>query len=160
MDSNKLILLKVDLEGQMKDIERIHQKLLDRVAKLELEVNDDAILESIAYQIHNLYCATEDLLKIVASCFENNISNTSQWHSLLLQRMTMEIPNIRPAFLSANTYAILNNLRGFRHFFRHAYSATIEYEQLKINLDKALKLKGNLDTDIDQFLLRLDDESI
>jgi hypothetical protein len=157
MDSNKLILLKVDLEGQMNDIQRIHQKLLDRVAKLA--VDDDVILESIAYQIHNLYCATEDLLKIVASCFENNISNSSQWHSLLLQRMTMEIPDIRPAFLSYNTHAILNNLRGFRHFFRHAYGTTIEYEQLKINLDKALKLKENLETDIHQFLLRLDNEN-
>ncbi|HAN73115.1 MAG TPA: hypothetical protein DCQ51_12590 [Planktothrix sp. UBA8407] len=157
MDSNKLILLKVDLEGQMNDIERIHQKLLDRVAKLA--VDDDVILESIAYQIHNLYCASEDLLKIVASCFENNISNSSQWHSLLLQRMTMEIPDIRPAFLSDNTHAILNNLRGFRHFFRHAYGTTIEYEQLKINLDKALKLKENLETDIHQFLLRLDNEN-
>ncbi|MFZ4444786.1 MAG: hypothetical protein ACOYOY_15380, partial [Planktothrix agardhii] len=107
----------------------------------------------------NLYCATEDLLKIVASCFENNISNSSQWHSLLLQRMTIEIPDIRPAFLSYNTHAILNNLRGFCHFFRHAYSATIEYEQLKINLDKALKLKENLETDIHQFLLRLDNEN-
>ncbi|CAH2573314.1 hypothetical protein PRNO82_02724 [Planktothrix rubescens] len=50
MDSNKLILLKVDLEGQMNHIQRIHQKLLDRVAKLA--VDDDVILESIAYQIH------------------------------------------------------------------------------------------------------------
>jgi hypothetical protein len=63
MESNKLIFLKVDLEAQMNDIERIHQKLLDRVAKLQ--VDDEVILESIAYQIHNLYCATEDLLKIV-----------------------------------------------------------------------------------------------
>ena len=157
MDSNKLILLKVDLEGQMNTIERIHQKLLDRVAKWE--GNDEAILESIAYQIHNLYCAIEDLLKIVASCFENNISNSGQWHSLLLQRMSMEIPDIRPVFLSPHTHAILNNLRGFRHFFLHAYGATIEYEQLKINLDKALKLKENLDTDIHQFLLRFNNEN-
>ncbi|MFM6399911.1 hypothetical protein [Planktothrix sp.] len=50
-------------------------------------------------------------------------------------------------------------MRGFRHFFRHAYGATIEYEQLKINLDKALKLKENLETDIHQFLLRLDNKN-
>ena len=141
----------------MNTIERIHQKLLDRVAKLEGD--DEAILESIAYQIHNLYCATEDLLKMLASCFENNISNSGQWHSLLLQRMSMDIPDIRPAFLSAHTHTILNSLRGFRHFFRHAYGTTIEYEQLKINLDKALKLKENLDTDIHQFLLRFNNEN-
>ena len=153
MESNRLILLKIDLQAQMNHIERIHQKLLDRVVKLQ--ENDEIILESIAYQIHNLFCATEDLLKIVASCFENNISSSNQWHTLLLQRMSQDIPSIRPALLSYNTHTILNSLRGFRHFFHHAYGATIEYEQLKINLDKALKLKDILDSDIQQFLLRL-----
>lgn len=98
----------------MANIERIHQKLLDRVAKLQ--VNDEILLESIAYQIHNIFCATEDLLKIVANFFENNISSSNQWHTLLLQRMNKDIPGIRPAFLSSNSYAILNSLRGFRHF--------------------------------------------
>ncbi len=157
MDSKKLILLKVDLEGQMGIIQKIHQKLLSRASVLK-DKDDEVILESLAYQIHNLYCATEDLLKIVASYFENNISNTSQWHSLLLQRMSMEIPDIRPAFLSTDSYLILNSLRGFRHFFRHAYGANIEYVQLKVNLDKALQLQKVLDCDIHHFLQQLDYE--
>ncbi|NJN71839.1 MAG: hypothetical protein HC799_02985, partial [Limnothrix sp. RL_2_0] len=86
---------------------------------------------------------------------ENNISDSSQWHSLRLQRMITDIPNIRPAFLSADTYSLLNNLRGFRHFFRHAYGATIEYEQLKGNLKKSLKLLVYLETDLQQFMTRL-----
>jgi len=138
-------LLKVDLEAQMSHIERIHQKLLDRMTKLQ--ENDEIILECMSYQIYNLFCATEDLIKIVASCFENNISISNQWHTLLLQRMSKDIPGIRPALLSYNTYTILNNLRGFRR----AYGATIEYAQLKINLDKALNLKANLDADIHHF---------
>ena len=38
--------------------------------------------------------------------------------------------------------------RRFRHFFRHAYGVEIEYEQLKINLFKALALLPNLEKDI------------
>ena len=155
MDSNKLILLKVDLEGQINTIDNIHGKLIKRAKKLQ--VDDDVILESIAYQIHNLYCAAEDLLKIVASCFENNINDSSQWHSLLLKRMTMEIPGIRPALLSSESYVILNSLRGFRHFFRHAYGANIDCDQLRINLDKALNLRESLGRDVHLFLLTLDD---
>ena len=157
MDTNKLILLKVDLDAQMNEIAKIHEKLLNRIAKIKTD--DEAILESIAYQIHNLYCAAEDLLKIIASCFENNISNSGQWHSLLLQRMSMEIPGIRPALLSPNTYSILNNLRGFRHFFRHAYGANVEYEHLKINWEKALNLKENLEKDMNKFLSLLNNDS-
>ena len=116
------------------------------------------ILGSIAYQIHNLYCASEDLLKIIARYFENNISDSSQWHSFLLQRMVTEIPNIRPAFLTTDTYSLLNNLKGFRHFFRHAYGATIEYGQLKGNLDKSLRLITNLESDLHQFIAKLSEE--
>jgi len=157
MDKNTLIIFKSDIKAQLQLIKSIVQKLTERADGLRA---DDVIrLESTAYQIHNLYNAAEDFLKIVAACFENNITDTAQWHSALLKRMTQNIPEIRPLLLSAETYSILNGLRGFRHFFRHAYRSNIEYEKLKINLDKALKLKASLDTDIHQFVIRLDDES-
>jgi hypothetical protein len=87
MDSNSLILLTVDLKTQMAQIESIHQKLVDRSKKLQAD--DQIILESIAYQIHNLYCVTEDLLKVVARYFENNISESSQWHSFLFTSLSI-----------------------------------------------------------------------
>lgn len=94
-------------------------------------------------------------MKIVANYFENNINDSGQWHSLLLQRMKMDIPEIRPALLSPETYSILNSLRGFRYFFRHAYGVTLEYEPLKNNLDKSLNLFHHLQSDVNQFLFRL-----
>ncbi|WP_242034741.1 MULTISPECIES: hypothetical protein [unclassified Microcystis] len=46
---------------------------------------------------------------------------------------------------------MLNSLRGFRHFFRHAYGTNIDYEQLKVNLDRARKIYRNLEKDIQIF---------
>jgi uncharacterized protein YutE (UPF0331/DUF86 family) len=66
--------------------------------------------------------------------------------------MNQEIPEIRPALISQETFNLLNSLRGFRHFFRHAYNTAIEYEQLKSNLDKALSLSPNLKKDLKIFL--------
>lgn len=86
---------------------------------------------------------------------KKNIANTAQWHANLLQRLTQDIPEIRPAFLSSETFLILNSLRGFRYFFRHAYGANIEYNQLKLNLDKALKIKEYLDKDCDSFINKI-----
>ncbi|WP_017293312.1 ribonuclease toxin HepT-like protein [Geminocystis herdmanii] len=150
MDKNTFIILKADLNAQIQLMASIEQKLQARCENLE---SDDIIrLESIAYQIHNLYNATKDLLKIVATYFENHITETSRWHSLLLHRMSQEIPEIRPALISQETYNILDSLRGFRHFFRHAYNTAIEYNQLKSNLDKALNLSSNLKKDLKIFL--------
>ena len=149
MDKQKLILLQTDINAQLQLIKAIDGKLAVRAEGVN---PDDVIrLESIAYQIHNLYSATEDLLKIVAACFENNIADTRQWHTALLNRMTVPILGIRPAFISSEICALLNGLRGFRHFFRHAYGTNIDYEQLKINLDRARKIYSNLEKDIEIF---------
>jgi len=143
MDSEQLTVFKVDVQAQLNLIKTVDKRLKERAANVESK--DPILLESIAYQIHNLYSAIEDLLKLIADYFENNISQSRQWHSLLLQRMTISVPQVRPAVLSSETYTILNALRGFRHFFRHAYGAAIEYEQLKSNLDKALNVRSQLE---------------
>lgn len=149
MDKKSLIIVKTDLYAQLTLIQTIYQKLMERAK--ELTADDVIRLESVAYQLHNLYNSVEELLKIVATYFENNITDTAQWHSVLLMRMTQNIPGIRPALLSSDTFLILNSLRGFRHFFRHAYGSSIEYEPLKINLEKAMKLLPMLEQDINFF---------
>lgn len=154
MDKNSLLIFKTDINAQLQLLKIIHGKLKQRSENLNPE--DIVRLESIAYQIHNLYNAIEDLLKIVATYFENNITDTSQWHSALLTRMTQEVSGIRPALLSSQSYLVLNNLRGFRHFFRHAYGSEIEFEQLKINLDKALIIVFHIEQDITIFLEKIE----
>ncbi|MEM8781188.1 MAG: hypothetical protein AAGF26_20520 [Cyanobacteria bacterium P01_G01_bin.49] len=154
MDKNALIVLKTDLTNQMMTIKVISERLAERAQGITPE--DPVRLESVAYQIHNLYNATEDFLKLVAAHFENQIADTARWHTLLLQRMSQEIPGIRPALLSQKTYILLNSLRGFRHFFRHAYGVPIDYEQLQINLNKSFQLYSCLDRDLKQFFTALE----
>ncbi len=149
MDKNALIVLTADLTTQMAVVKSVSLMLEERARGLQ---PDDLVrLESVAYQIHNFYNAIEDLLKIVAAHFENQISDTARWHSVLLQRMSQEIPGIRPVLLSPESYLLLNSLRGFRHFFRHAYGVPIDYEQLQINLNKARQLYPCLERDLNQF---------
>ena len=149
MDKNTLIVLRADLTTQMAVVKSVSLLIEERARGLQ---KDDPIrLESVAYQIHNFYNAIEDLLKIVAAHFENQISDTTRWHTVLLQRMSQEIPGIRPRLLSQESYLLLNSLRGFRHFFRHAYGVPIDYEQLLINLNKALQLYPCLEQDLNQF---------
>jgi hypothetical protein len=124
--------------------------LEQRAERLELDYPER--LESVAYQLHNFYGAVEELLKVVAIYFENNVSETAQWHSLLLLRMTQTAEGVRPSVISTESYALLNALRAFRHFFRHAYGVPIDFAQLQSNLTKAQQLKPLLDQDLDCFL--------
>ena len=78
MDSKTLVVFKVDIQAQLNLIKQVDERLKERANNLQGD--DSILLESIAYQIHNLYSAIEDLLKLIANYFENNISNSSQWH--------------------------------------------------------------------------------
>lgn len=153
MDKNALIVFKADIQAQIVLVDRILNLIDERATGLTAD--DPIRLESVAYQIHNLYNAIEDLLKLVAAHFENQITDTAHWHTALLRRMTQEVTGIRPALLSEECYIILNSLRGFRHFFRHAYGVPIDYAQLKINLDKARELNSLLKRDIENFLNKI-----
>lgn len=153
MDARSLIILRTDVYAQMAVIEDVYTAMLDRAQ--DLDPNDLRQLESVAYQIHNLYNAVEDLLKLIATHFENHIVDAERWHSALLRRMAQPIPGVRPAFLTQESATVLDALRGFRHFFRHAYVATIEYDQLVINFNKAQQVNDLLRENVNQFFAAL-----
>ncbi len=106
MELSELVLLEADLAAQRVTIDRIFTTLLQRSQNLSSENPEK--LESVAYQIHNLYGAIEEALKVIATYFENNISESAQWHSLLLRRMMQPIQGVRPAVLSLESYDALN----------------------------------------------------
>ena len=70
MDEERLSLLRASIEAQRREIERIFDKIEER-----RHGEGAAYLESLAYQLHNLYCAFEDLFKIIAEFFENRIED-------------------------------------------------------------------------------------
>jgi len=62
------------------------------------------------------------------------------------------VEDIRPAFLSAPTLQILNPLRSFRHFVRHAYGSDIKSSQRQANLALALAVRDPFSQDMACFL--------
>ena len=151
MEQEQLSILAADVQKQQKFIEDIYRLIARRKKGY---TKDRVVLESLAYQLHNLYCAFEDLFKIIANYFENHLMETA-WHKELLDRMTLEIKGIRPRFLSEYAYELLNELRRFRHVFRHAYGFELEADKIKIVLKKTLALKKIYKNDIANFLAQL-----
>lgn len=143
-------LLRSEVEVQINEIEKIYSRIEKRRGKKDI-VN----LESLAYQLHNLYCAFEDLFRVVADCFENNIEEEKRYHRELLRRMTFSIEGIRPALLSEESYKLLDSLRAFRNFFRHAYTYELDPKKVALILDESIKLKSIYRENIETFLRNL-----
>lgn len=94
-------------------------------------------------------------LKIIAGAFENNIGNTGRYHAELLKRMIVTIRGVRPAFLSEESFRLLDNLRAFRHLLRHAYMYDLDEKKVRLVLGDARRLGKIYKRDVKAFVSRL-----
>jgi hypothetical protein len=106
----------------------------------------------LGYLLHNLYCAYEDLFQEVARTFENRLEDPARYHRELLKRMRLEVPGIRPRLLSTESFNILNELRGFRHIFRHAYSYELAAEKVAALKEKVAAGWESINSDLSFFV--------
>ena len=151
MEQAKIAILIAEISRQKEEIEKIYAKIKQRSANLKSKTQ----VESLAYHLHNLYCAYEDIFKIVSDAFENNIEEGITYHKELLRRMSVSIEGIRPRLITQEALSLLSELRAFRHFFRHAYTYELDTSKVKIVLEKALKLKDIFKKDLDNFITAL-----
>ena len=97
--------------------------------------NDDYYLDSVALNLHGFYSGFERLFTQIAEVVEGDLPHGESWHQLLLRRMMTEVPMIRPAVISKETGAKLDDYRGFRHVVRNVYA----YKFDPVKLEKLVK---------------------
>ena len=136
MEEGKIALFLADFDHQVSQIEKIYDLLDTRSNALTRKKVAPESVESSGYWLHNLFCAYEDLFKIVSAFWENNIGNDGAFHRALIRRMVLNIEGVRPALLSEKSFRHLDELRGFRHVFRHAYSYGLDDERVIYLLKK------------------------
>ncbi len=145
MKKENLAALLGFLNNQMDIIKRILQDIKITVPDSPEKVSH------LGYLLHNLYCSLEDIFREVTQTFENQIKDPARYHRELLKRMNYEIPQIRPPLLTPKSYAILNELRGFRHVFRHAYDYELSPDRLTQLKQKIMEGWESIQRDLDNF---------
>ncbi len=148
---DRIVVFIAEFDYQVRQINTTYARLEKKVSAIEKQTVTVEAVESAGYWMHNLYCAFEDLFKLVAGFWENSLSVDGEFHVQLLKRMLLSIEGVRPALLSEGSYKFLNEHRGFRHVFRHAYSYGLDDERVSTLLRKILDHKGPVNKDINNF---------
>jgi hypothetical protein len=121
---------------------RIHRELeeLGRVvtrAERALEAarqrpeDQDLYLDSAALNLHDFYSGLERVFSLIASSVDESVPRGHEWHRELLRQMGTDIPQVRPAVLSAQTMQALEEYLGFRHVVRHIYAFEFDFERVE-----------------------------
>jgi hypothetical protein len=145
----KILILVTNVRRDMEAITTIYKELERHPLQ---ENTDDDTLIVIAYRLHNLYNAFENIFRNVAAVFENSADDVERWHAQLLERMRLDVMPLRPAVIDDRAYDALDELRRFRHLFRHAYGVKLDPLRLQLVMRKALTLREIFADQLNRFI--------
>jgi hypothetical protein len=122
------------LVGEIRESQSVLERLQGLYGSYQTQFADpsqrdvrDAVL--LAEVLCNTYTCVETILFRISRVFENHL-DPQQWHKELLQKMRVEVPGVRQAVLSRETYRLLDELRRFRHFKRYYYDFDYDWRRL------------------------------
>ena len=152
----RIKILQANIRQQMLKLEKSKKELDIYLQKRNVNKKvDNYDKATIGYYLHNYYNGCENIFRLIARTFENNIE-PQNWHRSLLERMSLEIEGIRPAAINEELVMLLDNFRGFRHVFRHCYSLELDWNREKIVMDQFPKTFKKFKSAINRFLGKLD----
>jgi uncharacterized protein YutE (UPF0331/DUF86 family) len=137
--------LKEYCEAEFEKIETVKSELFSvvRAEKSEYSITE---LAAIATFIHNIYNGIESLLKRTLAANLIKIEDTPTWHKDLL-KTSSDI-----GIISNEIYVALSDYLSFRHFFVHAYTFTLKWEELKPLVDGIEEMLGKFRSAVYHFI--------
>lgn len=148
--------LKAELLSDLDTLGKISTTLQEYLPRWRTSVPTSIEMGGMAYQVHNAYTTSENMFLRIARMFENEV-DPAKWHVDLLHRMSLTIEKIRPAVLTDPRFIQdLDELRRFRHLFRHAYSVELQWTKISPLVELATGLADRMGRTMPPFLDFLD----
>jgi hypothetical protein len=147
MDRIGLQTLRAEMLADSGMMQEAYAKAAQRLARAE-----EVAYEGCGHQLCRFYNAFEHAGLRLAKAFENHIDNEEGWHPALLNRLYLEIEGLRPALIPRDLKNALNELRGFRHVFVHAYDLALDPGKLQPLVEYAGEVAGRFPALIESFV--------
>ncbi len=125
-----------------------------RPAFPEAEYRD---LAAAAYCLHNIYNALGNSFEQISRTFENHVVDLAHWHKELLEKMFLDMAPVRSRIFADELRPVLNDLRGFRHLFRHAYDFQLDARRLEMLMKDWHQHRGQILESLSAFAAGLSD---
>jgi len=119
-NADDFLRLKAELSNDWTLLDALLEKNRRAIERTVGVGDDEFAWAAVGYTIHNIYCLFENYFLRVSKFFENGL-DPAIWHAQLVERMTLDIPGLRPSLFDRAFAARIDELRRFRHTFRNLY---------------------------------------
>ncbi|MFC1857856.1 antitoxin [Thermodesulfobacteriota bacterium] len=108
---------------QIPDLDRLVKRALLSWSHVKKSSDEQQIyMESVALNLHGFYSGLERIFELIARHIDLFTPEGDMWHYKLLQQMSREVKEVRPAVINKEIIASLDELRRFRHLVRNVYT--------------------------------------
>jgi hypothetical protein len=135
-----MLILKSEIEKELESLERLRREMAEVLNKDSHSFLETRAAGSI---IHDFYSGIEKIFKRIAVVIDRDLPAGEEWHSDLLNRMSIAIEDIRPAVISNDLKDDLGDYLRFRHLFRNIYGFELKWnrcrnmgEKMDVTLDR------------------------
>lgn len=122
------IILQVKFEiSQIDELFKSYSSILRKIRKVEPDLIEVTAFASV---LHTFYNGLENIFLCIVKRIDRDVPTGDRWHRDLLYQMGKATPERNKVLLS-KTIDQLADYMGFRHFYRHSYSFSLEWEELE-----------------------------
>ncbi|MFW5686300.1 MAG: hypothetical protein ACOC0O_06575 [Spirochaetota bacterium] len=115
-----------EIETELESIERLSGELAHAP-----DSDDTFALRARGSIIHDFYTGVERVFVRLAEEVNGGVPHGDHWHRQLLHDMEIEIPDVRPAVISAALAHDLDEFLRFRYVFRNVYGFVLQPDRLR-----------------------------
>jgi len=153
----KYLLLKKKIVNELEGIEKVVIKVRQGFEIARKKIDDqDFYLDSVAFNLHSFYSGIERIFELIAEEIDKEVPKGQRWHKDLLDQMSFELPEIRPAIISKKTKEELIEFLSFHHLVRAIYTFEINSKRLERLVSRIQETFNDFKNDLDYFLLFLE----
>lgn len=116
-----------------------------------------ASVRAIASILHDFYSGIEKVFRRIAQDVDGEVPRGDNWHMDLLQRMTIPIPDVRPAVVNTDLSETLVEYLRFRHLFRNVYEFHLRWDKFSRLARGMAATLGQFQEELASFLRFLQD---
>lgn len=113
-------------------------------------------LRGVGDIVHDFYTGIERIFEKIAPELNGGVPAGPASHRELLDNMTLDLPQVRPAVITRATAGLMAEFLRFRHLFRNLYGFELEWPRLHPLLTRLPTAWRALEDDLRRFLEFLD----
>ena len=87
-------------------------------------------LDSAALNLHGFYSGLERLFELIVRHVDRAALSGETWHRDLLNQVSQDLVDVRPAVISQKSALALDEFRRFRHLVRNVYTMNLVPERM------------------------------